>query len=31
MLFTPNSYDSGTGTTNTPGPRRVTIGLRLQF
>jgi len=31
MLFTPSSYDSGTGTTNTPGPRRVTIGLRVQF
>ncbi len=31
MRFTPGSYDGGGGTTNTPGPRRVQIGLRLQF
>ena len=31
MRFTPSSYDGGGGTTNTPGPRRVTFGLRLQF
>jgi TonB dependent receptor-like, beta-barrel len=31
MLFTPNSYDGGGGTTNTPGPRRVQLGLRVQF
>jgi len=31
MRFTPSSYDSGTGTTNTPGPRRVQIGFRLGF
>jgi hypothetical protein len=28
MLFTPSSAENGT---NTPGARRVTIGLRLQF
>ena len=31
MRFTPGSYDGGGGTTNTPGPRRFQIGLRLQF
>ena len=31
MQFTPSSYDGGGGTTNTPGPRRVQIGLRVQF
>jgi hypothetical protein len=31
MLFTPSSYDGGGGTTNTPGPRRVQVGLRVQF
>jgi hypothetical protein len=31
MLFTPSSYDGGGGSTNTPGPRRFQVGLRLQF
>jgi hypothetical protein len=31
MRFTPGSYDGGGGSTNTPGPRRIQIGLRLQF
>ncbi|HEX2454216.1 MAG TPA: TonB-dependent receptor [Vicinamibacterales bacterium] len=33
MRFTPSSYDpgDGTGTTNTPGPRRVQLGFRVQF
>jgi hypothetical protein len=31
MRFTPSSYDGGTGSTNTPGPRRVQLGLRVQF
>lgn len=31
LQFTPGSYDGGGGTTNTPGPRRFQIGLRLAF
>ena len=31
MRFTPSSFDFGGGTTNTPGPRRVTPGFRVQF
>jgi hypothetical protein len=31
MRFTPSSYDDGTGSTNTPGPRRIQLGLRFQF
>jgi hypothetical protein len=31
LQFTPSSYDGGGGSTNTPGPRRVQLGLRLQF
>ena len=31
LLFTPGSYDGGGGTTNTPGPRRFQIGLRVTF
>ncbi|MBI1761451.1 MAG: TonB-dependent receptor [Acidobacteria bacterium] len=31
LQFTPSSSDSGGGTSNTPGPRRVQIGVRVQF
>jgi len=31
LQFTPGSYDGGGGTTNTPGPRRIQFGVRLQF
>ena len=31
MRFTPSSYDAGGGSTNTPGPRRVQLGVRVQF
>ena len=31
LQFTPNSYDGGGGTTNTPGPRRFQIGVRITF
>jgi len=31
LQFTPGSYDGGGGTTNTPGPRRFQIGLRVTF
>jgi hypothetical protein len=31
MQFTPGSSDSGGGSTNTPGPRRVQIGFRVPF
>jgi hypothetical protein len=35
LLFNPGSADSGSstvsGSTNTPGPRRMTLGLRFQF
>jgi len=31
MRFTPSSYDGGGGSTNTPGPRRVQLGFRVQF
>jgi hypothetical protein len=31
VRFTPSSFDGGGGTTNTPGPRRVTLGFRVQF
>jgi hypothetical protein len=35
LQFTPQNADSGSGTasgtTNTPGPRLVQIGLRIQF
>lgn len=31
LQFTPGSVDGGGGTTNTPGARRIQLGLRLQF
>ena len=31
MQFTPSSADGGGGSTNTPGPRRVQIGIRVPF
>jgi hypothetical protein len=31
MRFTPSSADDGTGATNTPGARRVQLGIRFQF
>lgn len=31
LQFTPSSYDPGNGTTNTPGPRRFQIGVRVTF
>ena len=31
LQFTPGSYDGGGGSTNTPGPRRFQIGLRVTF
>jgi hypothetical protein len=31
MRFTPDSYDGGGGSTNSPGPRVVQLGLRLEF
>jgi len=31
LQFTPASYDGGGGTTNTPGPRRFQIGVRVTF
>jgi hypothetical protein len=31
MQFLPSSSESGGGSTNTPGPRRVTIGVRVGF
>jgi hypothetical protein len=31
LKFTPSNYDGGGGATNTPGPRVVQLGLRLEF
>jgi len=31
LKFTPDSYDGGGGSTNSPGPRVVQLGLRLEF
>ena len=31
LQFTPSSSDGGGGTTNTPGPRRIQVGVRVKF